>query len=92
MIEKTLVLSTAHISKETNDVLMEARETALAFRKVNHECGFILWVSEAALEEEGAFRLFPELEPIMQLAIEKDCTLVYIDRDADQIGLQTFNW
>jgi hypothetical protein len=98
IFEKVLVLSTAHISKQTNDFLKEVHHDKLeAFRFVAHSYGFILFVSEVSLEEDRVndWKYFPELRPIMEMAVKYRCSYINIDRDGevDYTGqLQTFEW
>lgn len=99
MIEKTLTISTAHISPQTDKVLTEAgrlvKFTLMPFRFVPHQYGYIIWVYSAT-PENGAdvdFSPFPELEEIIHYAQKKKCTMINLDCDGDtDPQLKTFNW
>ena len=87
-IEKVLALSTAHMPKEIPNFGKA--------RAVIHEWGFIVFVVE--LETR---RPTPEtpwdgdawLQPIMELAIKNECTLILFDRDCNEDpDLETWDW
>lgn len=101
MIEKTLVLSTAHISSQTNDILQELKPSdflqdaydddkeKLPFRFIaNHHYGYIIFLSDSNKEDESMKRILkkaPGIVPLIVYAIEIGCTMINLDRDAEVI-------
>lgn len=99
MIERTLTLSTAHISSKTNDILQELKPSdflqdaydddkeKLPFRFIaNHHYGYIFFLSDYNKEEESMKRILlkvPDLKPLVEYAISIGCTMINLDRDAD---------
>ena len=78
MFEKVLTLSTAHMP-----------ETSPEFgtvRTAEHEYGYICFVSDQAVVPNW-------LKPIHDYAVEKECTLINFDRDADGVkGWREWEW
>lgn len=105
-IEKTLVLSTAHISKHTNDVLNACKPAdldnenefdKLPFRFIErHHYGYIIFLNQYIKGDNDAkneLNKVPELHLIIDHALALGCTMVNLDRDADEISaLPTFQW
>lgn len=101
MIERTLTLSTAHISSKTNDILQELKpsdflqdafdddKNKLPFRFIaNHHYGYIIFLSDYNKEDESIKRVLlkvPDLNPMIAFAVSKDCTMINLDRDAEVI-------
>jgi len=81
-IEKVLVLSTAHMPSEAPDF-------GPALRAVDHEYGFVVFVSPMTKPE-----YIPEwLRPIHAAAAARGCTLILFDRDGnEEPGFQTWDW
>ena len=108
MIENTLVLSTAHITLQTNDLLNQMKpvdlqqdlhdeEEKMPFRFIaNHHYGFIIFLSDYAKEQEFMQRLLErsvDLGMVIDYAIKKNCTMINLDRDAEETSdLPTYKW
>jgi hypothetical protein len=92
MITKMLDLSTGHVSKDTRDILDEAREGSLRFRHVRHTYGWIIWIGGMEMFEDIDFSPYPELREIYLYAVEEDCMLINFDADGDIEGFPTFDW
>lgn len=104
MIERVLVLSTAHISKETDIRLREIGngefqtfgknelDMEVPFRFItNHQYGHIIFCSPQTLEEvrkEINFKVMLELYDIIEYALKNDCTMINIDADAEIINAE----
>jgi hypothetical protein len=81
-IYKTLVISIAHISEETNNFLLD-NETQI------DRFGFWLWVSYWIEYEDLPF----DLVEICKLAKVLDCEVIRIDRDGPKYdNLKTYDW
>lgn len=91
-IEKALVLSTGHVSFET-DQLFQAM-VKFPFRYVLHDYGYILFLRLLDEEKREQWQeLAPELIPIIEMANQHGCSLIDFDRDASLNGnLQGFDW
>lgn len=101
-ITKMLTLSTAHITKETDqklefeyDLILEADEKMngiVVYRK--EEYGWFIFISEELVFDEDGCKNFPEdLIACLKLAISLDCQWLCLDRDGEVIpDLKTFDW
>jgi len=84
MISKDL--STAHIPSPHPEFGDEVRWTL-------HEYGWIVWVSQAALEEHEQHTMPDWLRPIMQDAVKEECILINFDQDANTCNrYKTYDW
>jgi hypothetical protein len=107
MIENTLVLSTAHITLQTNDLLNQMKpddfekdlhdeEEKMPFRFVPHHYGYIIFLSDSAKTEEFMQRVLErsvDLGMVIDYAVKKECTMINFDRDADTTSdLPTYKW
>lgn len=97
IITKTLELSTAHISQETNSLLLESQTTDCHFPLIVYnkpDYGYWIVVPSEASDWEYAQDHIPkELMGILQYAKERDCSWVMLDRDAYEIEeLPTYEW
>jgi hypothetical protein len=105
MIEKTLVLSTAHIQQSTSGFLTEIgnnENDEVPFRFVDHQYGYIIFVSSSILGKDNIsdaaeyaqlLENFPDLYNLIRYAAENGCTMINLDRDGDTIDdLPTFEW
>lgn len=87
-IERSLVLSTAHISEATAALLGDHSE-AEDFNVVVYavEYGWLVWADSA--DFAGA----PELSALLKLAREQGCKWIRFDQDGEVVeGLPTFEW
>jgi len=83
-IHKILVLSTAHITEETSEWLIEEGYT-------NDEYGFWLYCKSDSMLKSP--EVPSELKKVLIFAASKDCAYVKLDRDGDTVsGLNTFDW
>jgi len=107
MIENMLVLSTAHISQATDKILTEFaptdfekdlhdEEDRLPFRFVAHHYGYIFFLNIDSADSdviEKTQKKTPELVPIIKYAFFHKCTLINMDRDAEEVAnLPTYKW
>lgn len=93
MFSKVLELSTAHIGKETDKKLQLHVIDSVRF--TSHEFGYIFFVKDK-YEPEDLSQIeaeIPELIPIIKLASEKGCSLINLDRDAEEDNkFKKFDW
>ena len=89
-IDKMLVLSTAHIKKETGDAL-DADGGMCWLTSLSWQCyGWILWVEDQPMPEEVGY---PDLAAIFALARERGCSWVRLDCDGLKAdALEVFEW
>jgi hypothetical protein len=107
MIENILVLSTAHITMPTNDLLaqwtpddfqkdLHDDEERMPFRFVAHHYGYIIFLSDSSRTEEFMQRVLEhsvDLGMVIDYAIKHGCTMICFDRDAETTSdLPTFKW
>jgi hypothetical protein len=100
-IEKVLVLSTAHITKNTDEWLTstatnkEGHDTLLPMRHIkifNHHYGYIMFITDTPPETQD-WQEMPEMMMIIKYAQQKGCTMINLDRDAAIVpNLITFEW
>jgi hypothetical protein len=80
-IQKMLCVSTAHISKATNDWLIHE-----GLQIMQSEYGFIIW---KAMPHDGS----PELIALQKLACELRVDFIHLDRDGPVLeGFKTYDW
>ena len=96
-INKEIVFSTGHISEECGEALREAsigvyrdEEAPLTmFTVYEDEYGFRILI----LPENPSNTNFPELDKILQVAIENECAWVRFDGCGPTYpGFETFDW
>jgi hypothetical protein len=107
MIENILVLSTAHITLQTNDLLNQLKpvdvsqeldpdDDRMPFRFIAHHYGYIIFLSDYSKEEEFMQKVVDRAQDIAMVidyAIKKNCTMINLDRDADTtFDLPTYKW
>jgi len=107
MIENILVLSTAHITLQSDKLLtalkpvdvsqeLDPDDDRMAFRFIAHHYGYIIFLSDYAKEEEFMQKVSDraqDLAMIIDYAIKKNCTMINLDRDADTtFDLPTYKW
>lgn len=81
MIEKVMVLSTAHMPNDEPEFG--------SIRHCNHQYGAFVFLGDY----ESIGGLCPWLKPIVTLAMEKECSMVMFDRDAETVnGLEAWEW
>lgn len=98
--KKVLEVSTANISQETSDLLEHAAKDlspsdTLPFRVASHHYGFIIFpYSTMDKEDQKIIRdKIPELFFIIAHALNNNCSIINLDRDADTLkGFKTFKW
>ena len=96
-INKEIVFSTSHISKECREALIDAskgiyRGTELSvleqFPTYKDEYGFRIYIFETPESTE-----YPELNKILKIAIENECVWLRFDRDGPIYeGFDVFEW
>jgi hypothetical protein len=99
MIEKVLVISTAHVSYDDKVMLEDLAETKPKARIFDTEYGFIIKVypkseyteeDDQKLRDDGMSEAFIDL---LKFCRKHDCPLLHLDCDADTIeDLPTFDW
>lgn len=95
-ITKTLELSTAHISKETNR-LFERDEVEVVFYSKGANQEQVGWLMQVPVQDDKDAHipddLPEELYAIIAIAQENECQWIMFDRDADKIdSLSVFDW
>jgi hypothetical protein len=98
-VVRMLVLSTAHVSKETADLLNERGSEALFTFYPKGDYGWMIPVQRLQHEKTGAIsvanpeRMPGDLVQVMVMALNERCEWVMFDCDADQIpGLPVYEW
>lgn len=92
-IHKMLVISTAHVSLETKELLegaefIDAAEVPLTLTWGDY--GWLIY-AEAEPEEENGFP--DDLQRCMDFSKKHDCPWLRLDCDGDQVdGLEHFDW
>jgi len=97
-IEKSMVFSTAHITKDDNEKLeVEATTNSTPILVVyRYEYGFLIFVHPD--KEDGEFELIKEhysqeLFDLVKLAHDNKCTYLKLDCDGQEFKhLKTFDW
>lgn len=80
-IEKSLALSTAHAPSSRPDFGN--------MRVAEHKYGWIVFVTKP---DPGIY-YGAWLNPILELALKENCTLINFDADADEVdGLKVYDW
>jgi hypothetical protein len=86
-INKELVLSTAHISEETNNYLQLGELIDYS----SDECNYRLYVNHDV--KFSNFEAYPDLVCLLILAKSHNCKWLVLDRDGDVVeGLPIFEW
>lgn len=91
-IRRFLDLSTAHISKATNDALGQPGTIDTIYTPT--EYGFWIYVPTEIEPDEIQRRRIPDdLERLMRYARARDCDYILLDRDGlEEEGLPVFAW
>ena len=92
-----MILSTAHIAEEDNDLLC-SRESRWDGEKPLHithapaEYGYFVWTgTHANLVRESGFS--SAFLAVLEYARDRGCRYLYLDRDGESVDdLPTFNW
>ena len=96
-ITKMITISTAHITKETADILNASANypfvTDLPVIYTKGEYGYMIHIPEY-YGDEGEFENMPlDLYPVMNLAKENDCEWLCLDRDGEFVdSFETYDW
>lgn len=80
-IQKTLVLSTSHITQATADWLEINTHTAGTPVWLNYEHGWILYIDKGDFVDQAAIP--PDLLNLLQLGASLNCSWLRLDQDAD---------
>lgn len=97
-IHKTLVLSTAHMTREDSELLAEAQhDVELAgMTPVTYEMdeyGWMVYVSSESLISSSLSQFSEGFRDAVEMAQAHGCLWVRFDRDANVVGeLKTYDW
>ena len=91
---KHLVVSTAHVSLATSQLLANWASLPVDFQPLTVAATWYGWfVSTFVVEGDDAARIPPELAEVQRFARSLDCAYILFDCDADEVdGLKRFNW
>lgn len=95
MIYKTLDISTAHYSQETDDFLWNVVDKMqdVSFAVIPTGTGFIIPVTFPVLDKDDLAVIPSELAFVMGYAAANGCSYIRFDRDGDIIDdLPTWEW
>lgn len=93
-IQRTLVVSTSHISQEDATYLEQASTWPLSVVWLNYEYGWIIYL----FKKDDYFQEVTQGAPqsivsLMRLAIQLNCDWLRIDADGPEVpGLPTYEW
>jgi len=95
-ITKMLVLSTNHVTQETDEMFSEALRDGVSFPVGLYAKGHYGWflnVSEDPHNVEEHPWMTPDLYKVLRFARDQDCDWVMLDRDGDIIDeLPSYAW
>lgn len=89
-IERALILSTAHITRETADLLDDMQDSARLIVYAKGGCGWWIYTGRAATIDR---KLPPELLRCIDTAQKQRCAWLMLDRDAlPDASIPTYDW
>ena len=92
-IEKALVVSTAHLSKDEVDDLTLSEYTMNPYPVAAYDYGCYVYLGDPAEDEDKLKSMSLEFARLVEIAREQGCSHIKLDRDGPTYeDLPTFDW